>query len=323
MNTQSSLSDKYLFPEIEPYDTGHMSISGGWEIYYEQCGNKNGPPILFIHGGPGAGCEVKDRRFFDPDKWRIILFDQRGCGRSKPLGQIKGNNTWALVDDIRTICKRLNIQKLALFGGSWGSTLATVFAIKHLRMVTGMVLRGIYLGTQRENDYFSKDGYNGVGIYIPDDWERYISHVPPEHRNDPLSYYYEQIKSGNKKMSRELALYECANLHLSPPTQEDLEKDLESSPDMALLEAHYFLNKCFLEDDYILNNASSIPAKIPVTMVQGKHDLICMPLSAKLLHKAIPHSTLHWTVAGHSSTDPETLKVLVKETNKMFDLIKP
>src|SRR3989344_1322161 len=311
-----------LFPEIEPYNFGHMPMPEGDEIYYEQCGNKNGFPIFFIHGGPGAGCDAKDRQFFDPDKWRIVLFDQRGCGRSKPLGKLKGNNTWALINDIRTISLRLGIGKFALFGGSWGSTLAAAYAVEFPRNIAGMVLRGIFLATDGEMDYFYKDGFNGVGIYIPEQWERYISHVPPERRDNPLSYYLESIRKGDKNLARELARYECANLHLIPMSSEELEKDIDSSPEMALIEAHYFTNKCFMYENHILNNATAIPIDIPITIVQGMYDLVCMPINAKLLHDALPNSTLHWTVAGHSSRDPETLKKLVSETDVLYDKIK-
>ncbi len=309
-----------LFPPIEPYNHGFLPVIGGHEIYYEQCGNPKGFPVFFIHGGPGAGCDAEDRRFLDPDKYRIILHDQRGCGRSKPFGKLDANNTWALVDDIRTLRRELGIDKFFLFGGSWGSTLSMIYAINYPKTVAGMSLRGIFLATKKEMDYFYKDGYKGVGIYIPDQWERYIGNVPAEYRNNPLSYYLQEIRNSNQELARELTLFECSNLHLVPSTQEELEKDLGTVPAMALLEAHYFTNNCFIEDEYILGNADSI-AHIPTVIVHGMYDLVCMPLSAKLLNKALPLSTLYWTVAGHSSRDPETLKKLVSETDDMFDKI--
>ena len=311
-----------LFPNIEPFRSDLLSVTCSHKIYFEQCGNPKGFPVLFVHGGPGAGCNVKDRSFFDPNKWCITLFDQRGCGRSKPLGKLAANNTWALVDDIQTLCKKLGIKRFVSFGGSWGSTLATIFAIEYPKMIAGLVLRGIYLATKRELDYFYNDGLTGVGIYVPEQWERYISHVPLERRNDPFSYYNEQIAKGDRNLARELAIFECSTLHLATQTEKEIEKDADSAPEMGLLEAHYFRNNCFIEEGYILENAASIPKTTPTVIVHGKYDLVCMPLSAKLLHDAIPHSELHWTIAGHSSKDPETLKKLVLETDVMFDKIR-
>lgn len=317
----SFAQDQYLYPPIEPYCLGLLPVDGGHKIYFEESGNPKGLPVFFIHGGPGAGCSVDDRRFFDPKKWRIVIHDQRGCGRSEPFGRLEANHTWALNDDIRILRRALCIDKFVLWGGSWGSTLALIHAINHPRAVAGMVLRGIYLGTKREMDYFYKDGLNGIGIYIPDQWNRYIGNVPVEYRNDPLAYYAREIKNGNQELARELALYECANLHLIPWTKKEVEKDLASAPAIALLEAHYLSNNCFLEENYILNNASAIPDNIPITIVQGSYDLVCMPLSARLLSNALPQSELHWTVAGHSSRDSETLKKLISETDKLYDKI--
>ncbi len=310
-----------LFPPIQPYDCGILPVIGGHEIYYEECGNPDGSPVFFIHGGPGAGCDENDRRFLNPEKYRMILHDQRGCGRSKPLGKLEANNTWALVDDIRTLRQKLGIDRFFLFGGSWGSTLSLIYAINYPKTVAGMSLRGIFLNTKREMDYFYKDGYNGVGIYIPDQWERYISNVPLKHRNNPLAYYLQEIKKGNHKLAREMALFECANLHLVPSSEEGLAHELASVPAMALLEAHYFTNNSFIEEGYILNNISAV-ADIPTVIVHGMYDLVCMPLTAKLLHEALPKSTLHWTVAGHSSRDKETSKKLVSETDALFGKIK-
>ncbi|MDO8496790.1 MAG: prolyl aminopeptidase [bacterium] len=313
----SSTKDQYLYPPIEPYRTGFLSVYHGHQIYWEESGNPEGLPVFFIHGGPGAGCDTDDRRFLDPKKWRIIIHDQRGCGRSKPLGKLEANNTWALVDDIRTLQKHLKIEKFVLFGGSWGSTLALIYAIHYPRTVAGMSLRGIFLATKKEMDYFYKDGFNGVGIYIPEQWERYISNVPLKHRNDPLSYFLQEITNGNKELARELALFECSNLHLTPSAEKDLEKDLDSVPAMALLESHYFVHNCFIEEGYILKNTGSI-AHIPTVIVHGIYDLVCIPLNARLLNKALPQSTLHWTVAGHSSLDLQNMIKLVSETDALY-----
>src|SRR3989344_2172214 len=221
----SSAKDAVMYPPIEPYRTGFLSVGDCHEIYWEECGNPNGFPIFLIHGGPGAGCDTDDRRFFNPDKWRIILHDQRGSGRSKPFGELSANNTWALADDIRALRMELNIDKLVLFGGSWGSTLALVYAITFPRAVAGMLLRGIFLGEQDEIDYL----YTGnVALYRPEVWTRFASCVPPEERKNILSFIHQQLTSSDaetrKKFAYEMAFFEMSLLHLESPPADEIDQ---------------------------------------------------------------------------------------------------
>lgn len=312
-----------LFPPIEPYEYGYLPVDNGHKIYYEQCGNRNGYPILFIHGGPGAGCDKMDRRFFDPEKWKVILFDQRGSGRSKPFGSLKTNNTWALASDIWTLRKELGIEKFVLFGGSWGSTLALVYSILYPRTVSGMVLRGIFLGEADEIDSFTN---GSVALFRPQVWERFIGPVPPEHKRNPYPYYRQQLNSDDpetrKKFAYEWAFYEMSLLHLNPLPEEKISEETTSFSfeSLALMETHYFAHNCFLEDRFIIRNANCLPS-VPISIVQGDWDLVCPPISAYRLHKALPTSTLHMVLAGHSSSDPEIRKKLISETDAMFDRV--
>lgn len=312
-----------LFPEIEPYNTGFLTVSGGHEIYYEQCGNPKGKPIRFIHGGPGAGCDKKDRRFFDPDKWQITLVDQRGSNRSKPFGELRHNTTWHLVDDLVKLNQKLGIRQTALFGGSWGSTLASVYAISHPETVSGMILRGIFLGEKDEADYYM----NGqTALFFPEAWGRFAGQVPKEYRKDPAAYYQLQLKSPDPKVRRkfayEWAFYELSLLHLEQPVQDQTDKETNdfSFESLALMEAHYLSNNCFLKEGFIIRNAGAIPP-VPISIIQGRYDMVCPPISAYRLHKALSTSTLHIVLAGHSSRDPEIRKKLVSETDALFDKI--
>ena len=313
-----------MFPEIQPYNTGMLKVCPRHEIYFEECGNPNGYPILFLHGGPGAGCDAKDRRYFDPAKWRIILFDQRGSGRSKPFGETKENSTWALCADIRKLLEHLGITRVVLFGGSWGSTLALVFAVQETQMVSGMVLRGIFLGEEEE----IKNLWNGsTGHYFPEAWIRFASMVPPKHRRSPAEYYYEQLMSKDatirKKFAYEWSRYEMALLHLEPEPDEEIDKEMAefSFESMAIMEAHYlYKNQAFLENKYIIKNANCL-SNIPTTIIQGRYDVVCPPVSAYRLAKVIKGSELHIVIAGHSSSDPEIRKKLVSQTEAMYEKV--
>lgn len=313
-----------LFPEIEPRSHGYLTTDDGHAIYFEECGNLNGKPITFIHGGPGAGCEAKDRRWFDPEKWRIILFDQRGCGRSRPLGNIQKNTTQDLATDIVGIFKQLGIEKSALFGGSWGVTLAKVFEIMHPEKVSGLILRGVFLGEKKEIDYYL-NGKVALTPHAKEAWERFKKHDGQGW--GPLKYYHHQMVHGNmfRKMyyAYEWARYEVCIAYSEPRTELEIEQEIKSCPyeAWALIEAHYFVNNCFLEDNFIINNSREKTSSIPVVIVQGKNDMICPPINAIRLHQAIPGSKLHLTDAGHSSSEPETLKKLVSETDALYDLI--
>ncbi len=324
-NPETKMTDFY--PEIEPYNAGILDVGNGHRIYFEECGNPKGIPLLFVHGGPGGSFEPTDRRFYDPNKWRIVLFDQRGCGKSQALDEIVANTTPDLVNDMRRLLDLLGIKQAVLFGGSWGSTLALAFAITYPERVLGIILRGIFLGTKKEIDYFYKDGFDGVGMYFPENWGRYISHVPSVFNSNPLQYYYEKILSEDKTISElfayELARYEYSMSHLVQMPEAEIEKEIHSFPygAMSMIECHYFLNQCFMSKGFILDNAKGL-ANIPTSIVQGRYDMVCTPISAQLLHLALPNSTLHWTTAGHARTDPGTQEKLIEETNLMYDKVK-
>ncbi len=313
-----------LYPEIEPHNSGFLPVVGDHQLYYEECGNPNGEPILFLHGGPGGGCGPNDRSCFDPEKWRIILFDQRGSGRSRPFGSIENNNTWYLAGDIKTLLEHLDVKKTVLFGGSWGSTLALVFSIIFPDMVSGMVLRGIFLGEKEESDYF----FNGsTALFFPEAWERFISFVPKEFKQDPAKYYSMQLKSNEplvrKHFAYEWARYEEALLHLEPQKDEAVDKETSDFPyeSLAIMEMHYLYDhNCFLTDKHIIGNARNIP-KVPISIIQGRYDIVCPPISAYRLAKALPNAELHIVTAGHSSSEPAIRQKLIEETNAMFEKI--
>ncbi|MBI2176447.1 prolyl aminopeptidase [Candidatus Woesearchaeota archaeon] len=318
-----------LFPKIRPYRHGYLNVGDGHKLYYELCGNPKGKPVLYVHGGPGAGCSEKDRQFFNPKAWNIILFDQRGANRSKPFGSLKANTTWKLVSDIRQLLRFLNIGKVFLFGGSWGSTLSLVYAIKHPGTVTGMLLRGIFLG-RKEDILYTYGG--GAEDYFPEAWERFASHVPQRYRNDVISYYMRQMQSKNRKISNkfafEFAYYELSLLKLKM-THRDVMKIMgkkSSHPghkSMAIIESYYMKNNCFLPKNYILSNARRVAkAKIPVTIVQGRYDALCPPAQAWLLHKALPKSKLVFAISGHGSGDSPLTVKLVEEMKRFGRTIK-
>ncbi len=317
-----------LFPKIRPYRHGYLDVGDGHSLYYELCGNPKAKPVLFIHGGPGQGCSPNSRRFFNPKKWNIILFDQRGAGRSKPFASTKANTTWKLVSDIRKLLQFLKIGKVFLFGGSWGSTLSLVYAIKHPETVTGILLRGVFLG-RKWDMYYTFGG--GAEEYFPDSWERFASKVPKGIRGNSsklMRYYYQKMLSKNKAVARKYAFewsrYELSMLKLSMP-----EKAIKAVMkeynyiSLATLECHYMVNKCFLPENYILKNAHRISSrKIPVSIVQGRYDILCPPIQAWLLHKAIPKSKLVLLPGGHGSSEVGVKEMLVGEMKRMESIVR-
>lgn len=310
-----------LYPSIRPYNSGYLSVGDGHRLYYEECGNPKGLPILYVHGGPGSGCSKNSRRFFDRKKWRVILFDQRGCGRSKPYTSISENTTQHLVEDIRKLLKKLGVSEVVLFGGSWGSTLSLVYAIAYPETVSGMVLRGIWLAEFDDIRYYIG---GGIASFFPEVWDRFIVRVPLARRKDPAQYYYEQMLSPDPEVRRyyayEWCRYESAILYLRPKKDNVLAKQVAKGSFEAwgLMEAHYIANKCFFEDGYIMKNISQI-AHIPVSLMHGRYDMICPFIKAHRLHKALPHSEFQVIVGGHSSFESGRIRrQLVAATNKMF-----
>jgi len=310
-----------LYPDIQPFASHRLAVGGPHELYLEQCGNASGIPALFLHGGPGAGCEPYHRRFFDPQRYHAVLFDQRGCGRSTPHGDLTDNTTWHLVADIEAIRDLLGVDRWLVFGGSWGSTLALAYAQAHPERVLGLILRGIFLCRDREIQWFYQEGASRV---FPDYWQDYLQPIPESERGDLLDAYYRRL-TGDDELARLAAakawsLWEARTASLLP--NEDVLKHF-SRPRTALalarIESHYFVHRTFLEPDQLLRNAHRI-AGIPGVIVQGRYDLICPMESAWALHRVWPGAQLQVIPdAGHSACEPGTCRALVEATDRFAE----
>ena len=311
-----------LFPPIEPYETNFISVDGH-EIYFEQCGNPEGKPAVFLHGGPGGGGSTSVRRFFDPDIYRIIVFDQRGCGRSKPHACLEKNTTWDLVSDIELIRERLQIKQWLVFGGSWGSTLALAYAQSHPDAVSEMILRGIFMLRKKELDWFYQNGASNI---FPDAWEKFIEPIEKSKRDDLISAYYEIFngKDEDKKIEAAIAWsrWEGSTVNLSyNPEMADSFSEPEFALAFALIENHYFINKGFLSHEQQLIDNINIIRNIPATIIQGRYD-VCTPIStAWELHKNWPEAELIITpFSGHSAFEKEITHELILATNKFASI---
>ncbi|MBD3899028.1 prolyl aminopeptidase [Mycoplasma hominis] len=313
-----------LYDLVSPYNSGHLKVSDIHSIYYEESGNPNGKPILFVHGGPGGGTKPSCRQFFDPEFYRIILFDQRGCGLSIPSAEIKQNTTQDLIEDIEKLRKFLNIDKWILFGGSWGSTLSLLYAINYPQNVSGIILRGIFLGRDEDNYWLYQ---KGASYYFPAEYEEYSNFIPKNERDDLINAYYKYLNSSDQNVA-EQAAYHWSKWELGLvtmkklPNLEEILSDKKSNLELARLENYYFVNKIFLNDDnFILNNASKIK-EIPTILIHGQFDMDCRPVGAYLLHKALPKSKL-WIIpeSGHSGRDGHINEALMQAT-EYFKTIK-
>ena len=309
-----------LFPPVEPYDTGFLK-KGKHEIYYEQCGNPKGKPAIFLHGGPGGGCGSLSRRFFNPKKYRIILFDQRGCGRSKPHTCLEDNTTWHLIEDIESIREMLDIKKWLVFGGSWGSTLAIAYAQKHPKNVSQLVLRGIFMLRQKELQWFYQ--YGASEMY-PEAWQGFLKEIP-ENERDYLIEAYRKIFYGDdeeKKLSAAKAWSKweasCSFINYNPNAVKD-SLNAEFALAFALIENHYFVNKGFLDNENQLLENVDIIRNIPAVIIQGRYDVVCPPTTAYELHSKWPESELVIApFSGHSAFEKEITHELIKATNKFI-----
>lgn len=309
-----------LYDEITPYDSGHFRVSPVHELYYEQCGNPNGKPVVFLHGGPGAGLIPDYRRFFDPEAYRVILFEQRGSGRSKPHASLEDNTTWHLVQDIERLREHFGVDQWIVFGGSWGSTLSLAYAETHPERVRGLVLRGIFLCRPDETKWYYEDS-QGANAIFPDAWEEYIRIIPEAERGDFVSAYYRRLTSEDAAVrleaARAWAIWEASALKLIPDQKLI---DEFSEPEMALavarIECHYFINNCFFEtDNWLLENIGRI-RHIPAVIVHGRYDIVCPFVSAWDLHRAWPEATLKIIPdAGHSALEPGITSALVEATD--------
>ena len=315
-------SDTYkLFPEIEPFQSGWYETSQGHEIYYEQCGKRDGKPVVFLHGGPGSGCNPMQRRFFDPAHYRIILLDQRGCGRSKPQGSTDQNTTRHLVDDLEGIRQLLAIETWLVFGGSWGSTLALAYAITFPARVQGLILRGIFLSRTSELNWFLQD----VRQFYPEAWETLIAYLPLGEHADVLNAYRQRIFSEDPAISVPAATrwnaYESSIMVLRPSTESGTAVPDEIQLARARVQIHYIENECFVDPFSLLEQAGRL-AGIPTIIVQGRHDMVCPPVSAWELKQAMPHAELHMiSDAGHSAMEPGTCAALVAATERFKSLL--
>ena len=311
-----------LYPEIEPYNAGFLQVSQLHSVYFEESGNPDGKPVVFLHGGPGGGTVPEQRRFFDPERYRIILFDQRGCGHSTPHAELSENTTWELVGDIERVRAHLDIARWQVFGGSWGSTLALAYAQTHPRRVTELVLRGIFLLRPSELKWFYQDGASAL---FPDAWERFLAPIPPAERADLIRAYYRRLTGDDLAVRREAArawsVWEASTSHLYM-SSEQIEHAAEDEFSLAFarIECHYFMRKGFLErDNQLLENVSRI-RQIPAVIVQGRYDVVCPAQSAWDLHRAWPESELVIVDdAGHSAFEPGIIHELVAATDRFAD----
>tara|TARA_B100000282_G_scaffold282668_1_gene245652 strand:+ start:162 stop:1130 length:969 start_codon:yes stop_codon:yes gene_type:complete len=311
--------DDFLYPKIEPYATGNLPVSQLHTIFWERSGNPNGEPVIVIHGGPGGGSQPSYRQYFNPEKFDIIQFDQRGCGKSTPYAELNENNTQNSVSDIEALRNHFGIDSWHVFGGSWGSTLSLIYAQNHPSRARSLVLRGIFMCRKSELHWFYQDGASHV---FPDAFEPYSTHIPESERNDLIAAYYRRLTSEDVSIRRaaakEWTRWEMATSRMFPdPDYLEKAEDLDFAVAFARIECHYFINGIFVEDGHILNNCDKI-VNIPTTIIQGRYDMVCPTKSAWELHKALQNSNLVIVPdAGHSMGETSIARELVKATDEI------
>ncbi len=306
-----------FYPQIESYNQGHLKVSNIHSMYYEESGNPKGFPAVFVHGGPGGGTQPEHRRYFDPKYYRIILFDQRGCGKSTPNASLEDNTTWDLVRDMELLREHLNIEKWLVFGGSWGSTLSLAYAETHPERVTHLVLRGIFLVRQWEIDWLYQKGADAI---FPDKWEDYVKPIPEAERGDFVTAYHKRLTSSDRKVQLEAARAwsgwegSTSKLLVDPDMIAHYSDD-DFAIAFARIECHYFFNKGFMEDGQLLRDVGRI-RHIPTTIVQGRYDVVCPIRSAWDLHRAFPEAKLVISpTSGHSAFEVENRSALIEATD--------
>jgi len=294
-----------LFPALEPNRGGHLPRDRGHRIYWEESGNPQGAPVVFLHGGPGAGASPVHRQFFDPAHWRIVILDQRGAGRSTPLGGLEGNTTADLVGDLEALREHLGIGRWVVFGGSWGSTLALAYAQAHPERCRALALRGIFLGRATEVDWF----LHGIRQFFPEPWREFAGFIPEAERGDLLGAYHRRLTDPDPAVhlpaARRWSVYEgsCSTLLPNPGLVADFASD-RVALGLARIEAHYFVNRLFLPEDHLLANIGRV-RHIPAVIVQGRYDAVCPPVTADDLHRAWPEADYQLVAdAGHSAFEP-------------------
>lgn len=312
-----------LYPPIEPYDQGFLAVSSLHTLYYEQCGNPAGKPVVFLHGGPGGGIDPIYRQYFDPSRWRVVLFDQRGCGKSRPYAELRENTTWDLVADIERLRQHLGIDRWFVFGGSWGSALALAYGQTHPQSCLGFVLRGIFLLRPFELRWFYQ---SGAGYFFPDAWEHYLEPIPPEERDDLLAAYHRRLNDPDPQVrlraARAWSVWEASTSKLIP-SPELIERfgRGEFAEAFARIECHYFVHGGFLDpEDQLLRGVGRL-RHLPAVIVQGRYDVVCPPISAWELHRAWPEAEFRMIPdAGHSITEPGIRTALLEATDRFAGL---
>ncbi|WP_342620229.1 prolyl aminopeptidase [Rhodoferax sp. GW822-FHT02A01] len=313
----NSADQPTLFPPLQPHGSGMLAVDEIHTLYWEECGNPNGVPVLFLHGGPGAGLSPKHRQFFDPAYYRIVLFDQRGAGQSTPLGETRNNTTQLLIADIERIREMLGVQQWLVFGGSWGSTLALAYGQAHSERCSGFILRGIFLCTPAEVDWF----LNGIRWFFPDAHERFVAPIAEADRGDLLPAFCKKLfgddRAAGVAAAQAWGRYEGSTINLLPnPTVEEEFGSESVALGVGRLEAHYFTHGAFLSEDQLIRNVDRI-RHLPCIIVQGRYDVICPPLSAWRLHQAWPEAGFHIVPdAGHGAFEPGISRLLVRATEQ-------
>ena len=307
-----------LYPSLEPYDHGFLEVGDGHTVYYEQCGNAEGKPALFVHGGPGAGGDIGARRFFDPSGYRIIVFDQRGAGRSRPEASLSDNTTWHLVADMELLRERLSIEQWLVFGGSWGSTLSLAYAQRHPNAVSELVLRGIFLLRKKELDWFYQSGASEI---YPDEWANFLAPIPLEERHDLLHAYYRRLTGEDAEIrltaARAWSVWEGSTSFLTPDAKRTMQF---GTPEFALalarIETHYFTNQGFFANEDELLGGIDLIRHIPAVIVQGRYDVVCPMTTAWELANRWPEADFRIvTDAGHSAYESGITHELLSATD--------
>ena len=311
-----------LYPPRQPYNEGKLKVSDLHTIHFEESGNPEGKPIVLLHGGPGGGCPPFYRQYFDPEKWRLVMFDQRGCGQSKPHAELQENTTWDLVNDIEKLREYLNIHQWVVFGGSWGSTLSLAYSQTHPDRCKGLILRGIFMLRQKEIRWFYQEGASYI---FPDAWEEYVKPIPINERDDLLTAYYQRLTSPDTQIRLEAArawsIWEASTSRLFPDLDLMQSFGIDAFAEaFARIECHYFINKGFIApEDKLLLNIDRI-RKIPAVIVQGRYDVVCPMMSAWELHRAWPEAEFIVVAdAGHSMSEPGIRTCLMEATDKFAD----
>ncbi len=313
-----------LFPAIKPIQTFHLDVSDRHRLYVEECGTRSGVPVVFLHGGPGGSAEPAHRRYFDPERYRIILFDQRGCGKSSPHASLEENTTQDLIEDMEKIREHLGIDRWVLFGGSWGSTLALAYAEAHPQRVLGLVLRGIFLCRERDIRWFYQEGASRL---YPDAWAQFVAPIPEDERDDMVAAYHRRLTGDNEiermAAAKAWSIWEGSTATLRPdPGVLGYFAHPHTALSIARIECHYFFNKCFFEENALLQNLGRI-THLPAYIVHGRYDVICPIDQAFALHEQWPGSELKViSDAGHAVSEPGISRALVDSTNAMLDRVE-